>query len=447
MNVDHPAVRVLGLFAGIGGLERGVAAGLGRLGLQPRGVGLVEGEAFGAACLAAAMQRGDLAPCPIWLGDIRQFPAADLAGHVDLVCAGFPCQPASTAGKRKGRDDARWLWPAVVDVLQATRAPLVFLENVRGLLTVEHGRGFAEVLRDLARLGFDAEWTLASAQAVGAPHRRERVFILGARSLADGDGDGRGVERGPDRDGAEPAPRDDAHGRDERVGDAARLDEREPDDARGAEPRGRSRARSGGAGGLVADAGGVRSQGPVVGPDEAQPDIRHGGDVADAVRRDEHEVRAGDEPGGELAGRGRAAEPAGSGATGGGKLADAEREPRCAERGSESWGCSGARPDDGPVPLDARRWPLRWPPGPGDRAAWGAILAADPGLAPATVPDVRRVAARLPARSHGPGDVGPRTLDVRADRLRALGNAVVPAQAEEAFVHLWSRLGLGRGLT
>lgn len=192
-HVDNPPVRVLGLFSGIGGLERGVASGLRHLGLDARHVCLVEGEAFGGGCLEAAMRRGELAPCPIWLGDVREFPASEFAGAVDLVVAGFPCQPASSAGKRQGTDDERWLWPEVVRVAQESRARYIFGENVRGLLTVNGGDGFGQVLESLADVGWDAEWTVLSASAVGAPHRRERVFIFAwRRDVGDAqDADGR----------------------------------------------------------------------------------------------------------------------------------------------------------------------------------------------------------------------------------------------------------------
>lgn len=315
-------IRVLGLFAGIGGLERGVAAGLRDVGLDARVVGLVEGEAFGAACLGAAMRRGELAACPIWLGDVREFPASAFAGAVDLVCAGFPCQPASSAGKRRGTDDERWLWPEVVRVARESRARYVFCENVRGLLNVNGGEGFAQVLEGLADLGFDAEWTCVPASAVGAPHRRERVFILGRRDVADGDGSRRERERMPSPD-EQRAPRDEPHGR--------------------------------------------------------------GGDLGDAAL----------------------------------ELHDGSGSAGTRRRGE---------------PTDAGRgFPAPWPPGPAERDRWREILAADPGLAPATAePDLRRVAPKL---SEG------MDRSARVDRLRALGNAVVAEQARVAFRELWRRLG------
>ena len=93
---------------------------------------------------------------------------------VDVLCAGFPCQPASVAGKRKGTKDARWLWPAIEKLIRKTAPRVVIIENVPGLRTA----GMRDVLADLARLGFDAEWAVLSAGQLGAPHLRKRLFIV-----------------------------------------------------------------------------------------------------------------------------------------------------------------------------------------------------------------------------------------------------------------------------
>lgn len=104
-------------------------------------------------------------------GDIRE--VHDLA-PVDLVCGGFPCQPVSHAGRRKGQEDVRWLWPEFARVLGDLRPRFAVVENVPGLLS----RGMGDVLGDLAALGYDAEWDCLPAAAVGAPHLRYRVFIV-----------------------------------------------------------------------------------------------------------------------------------------------------------------------------------------------------------------------------------------------------------------------------
>jgi DNA (cytosine-5)-methyltransferase 1 len=93
---------------------------------------------------------------------------------VDVITAGYPCQPFSIAGKRKGADDERHLWPYIKDAIRQLRPRLVILENVRGHLTL----GFDRVLGDLAEIGYDARWVCLPASAAGAPHRRERIFIV-----------------------------------------------------------------------------------------------------------------------------------------------------------------------------------------------------------------------------------------------------------------------------
>ena len=93
---------------------------------------------------------------------------------IDILTAGYPCQPFSTAGLRKGVEDERHLWPYIKDIVRILRPQFVILENVRG----HFGLGFREVLADLTCLGYDAKWKLIRASEVGAPHRRERLFIL-----------------------------------------------------------------------------------------------------------------------------------------------------------------------------------------------------------------------------------------------------------------------------
>jgi len=127
------------------------------------------------------MEDEALDPAPIWCGDLADLDCAPFAGRVDLVTAGFPCQPWSVAGKREGKHDDRWIWPGIARIIREVRPGLVFLENVRGLVS---GGGLEPVLGDLAGLGFDAEWTCLRASEVGAPHRRERVFVLAYRECA-----------------------------------------------------------------------------------------------------------------------------------------------------------------------------------------------------------------------------------------------------------------------
>ena len=167
-RVADTTATVLALCAGIGGLEIGLS-----LAADVRVVCYVERDAAAAATLLARMEEAALEPAPVWCGDLEDFDAALFEG-VDIVTAGFPCQPWSLAGKRLGVDDDRWLWPDIAYVLRLVRPRIVFLENVPGLLV----RGLGFVLGDLAEMGFDAEWSVLSAAEVGAPHRRERLYVL-----------------------------------------------------------------------------------------------------------------------------------------------------------------------------------------------------------------------------------------------------------------------------
>jgi DNA (cytosine-5)-methyltransferase 1 len=93
---------------------------------------------------------------------------------VEILTAGYPCQPFSHAGKRKGSTDDRHLWPHIADAIGALRPRLVVLENVAGHLSL----GFGDVLGDLAAMGYDAKWGVVRASDAGAPHNRARVFIV-----------------------------------------------------------------------------------------------------------------------------------------------------------------------------------------------------------------------------------------------------------------------------
>lgn len=103
---------------------------------------------------------------------------------VDILCAGFPCQPVSQAGRRRGVNDERWLWDDIVDLVRGmdpSPRVLVF-ENVTGLLRANGGGAFQRVVHGLASLGFDARWSVVRASDVGAPHQRARWFCVAANS-------------------------------------------------------------------------------------------------------------------------------------------------------------------------------------------------------------------------------------------------------------------------
>ena len=170
----------LSLFSGI----EGFAIGLRLAGLNLRTVGYVEQDAWCQKVLQARIAEGTLDYAPI-IRDIRSADFRPMAGLVDIVTAGFPCQPHSIAGLRAGVDDQRNLWPDTVRVLGAVRPRYVLLENAGIHLRKGSEPAYAyTVLAELAALGYDSEWGVVSAQAAGAPHVRERWFCL---SHADGE--------------------------------------------------------------------------------------------------------------------------------------------------------------------------------------------------------------------------------------------------------------------
>jgi DNA (cytosine-5)-methyltransferase 1 len=157
----------LSLFSGIGGLD----LGLDRAGWNC--VGQVEWDDYCRSVLdrhwPEVPKHDDVRTAPDWW-TARPRPA------VRLVAGGFPCQPFSTAGLRGGTGDARWGWPWFRAVVRAVRPEYVLVENVAALL--DDADAFGWMLGDLAADGFDADWTVLSACAVGAPHVRERLFLV-----------------------------------------------------------------------------------------------------------------------------------------------------------------------------------------------------------------------------------------------------------------------------
>lgn len=106
------------------------------------------------------------------LGDLTVIDWSEVE-PVDVLTAGYPCQPFSHAGKRQGTNDVRHIWPFILDALSVLRPRLAVFENVAGHLSL----GFDRVLADLASIGFDAEWCVVRASDVGACHQRKRIFI------------------------------------------------------------------------------------------------------------------------------------------------------------------------------------------------------------------------------------------------------------------------------
>ena len=168
-------MRELHLFAGAGG---GILGGM-LLGHTP--VCAVEIDKYCRKVLAARQADGCLPEFPIY-SDIREFDGRPWRGRVDVVAGGFPCQPWSQAGKRKGADDPRHLWPEMARIVEEVRPTYVFAENVSLA-------AFEEPWRDLRGLGYRVPPALCLAAAdVGAPHLRKRWWLLAYADSQRGDG-------------------------------------------------------------------------------------------------------------------------------------------------------------------------------------------------------------------------------------------------------------------
>lgn len=163
----------LSLFTGIGGGLLGTSCLLGW-----RCVGAVENNEYCCKTLEQRIKDGVYPSFPIWQMDIREFNrriACLYRGAVDCITAGFPCQPFSLAGKRRGDQDERNMWPATIECIRLVRPRYLLLENVPGLLTHEYVR---RIYGDLAESGYTVPWDCVSAAFCGANHLRRRLWFV-----------------------------------------------------------------------------------------------------------------------------------------------------------------------------------------------------------------------------------------------------------------------------
>lgn len=188
MNVDTTQkFNHISLCTGYGGIDLGLARVLPNL----RTLAYCEIELYAIENLIDKMEKGIIAPAPIW-SNLKTFPFDKFRGCVDLLSGGFPCQPFSSAGRRDGDTDPRHLFPFIKQGIIESRPAFVLLENVRGLVSSKLQSDewtdpketpvLLHVLREMERIGYECHWGLFSARETGLPHLRQRVFILGKRT-------------------------------------------------------------------------------------------------------------------------------------------------------------------------------------------------------------------------------------------------------------------------
>lgn len=189
MNLDYEEQQLQGILtenvvthlsmcSGYEGMGRGLR------GLFPnlREIAYVEREGYACANLVAKIEEGELSEAPIFT-DVKEFPYGKFRGCVDILSAGFPCQPFSSSGIRKGTEDPRHLFPFIADGVQLCRPNWVALENVEGIISCKFGGEqdtsvLKYVMGHMEKIGYEGAFTLVSASEEGAPHQRKRVFML-----------------------------------------------------------------------------------------------------------------------------------------------------------------------------------------------------------------------------------------------------------------------------
>lgn len=409
--MDNPTVNIISVCSGIGGLDHGVRNALRLCGYVPRTIAYVEGEAFACAVLDAHMQAGDMDAAPIWTR-IESFPSGCFMGSVDMVIGGIPCQGFSVAGTRKGTKDDRWLWPDMWRIVKESGASVLFLENVPGFI---HGGGLHAVLTDLAASGWNAEWDCFSAEQVGAPHRRERFFLLAYsdefRWRVQCDKWPEQQRRTYAADASEEVADANIPQRNwgirhkDATGINRYTDSGDVENPIGERRRGRYYGATTGNGGEIQTPGSCGAMG-----DTNSGSILESGRCAEERSRDEEaDKHVGD--------------------TSGAGLERSEHGEAC--------NCNGYREKAHGSVAESSEIPV-WPPGPNDREAWERVIAMRPDLAPAVN---GKLNPKMVSWLMGlPPDYVAIPGASRVDMLRALGNAVVQATAELAMMTLMERI-------
>jgi len=406
---SHP-IRILSLCSGVAGLDLGVKLACPGV----RTVCYVELESYAASVLVARMADKTLDDAPVW-DSVFTFDGRPWRGKVDCIIGGFPCTPHSVAGKKRGREDDRNLWPQFARVVGEVSPTICFFENVPNLLNTM----FSDVCESLWGMGYHIEAGIFSAEEVGAPHLRKRLFIMAYRDGQHGQRDGRAWGwRSESTNDRKPVADSAGDGRHEGRTEPTRV-EGGPDVA----IEGCSVADS------ARDLRGASRNDGYVAPNRCSDELADSG-------RSGRKRRSGLEQ----KDKGRQTETGiGQDASRcGGTMADAS----CQHLRFEPWGFRGKSWPDSP-----------FPPRPGDASGWTrmpddakpAVRRDANGAAPTL--DMRLSAFRSWQRIHQ-GEVavdspfigGPH-MCFRGDRLRTLGNAVVPAVAALAWQTLVGKLG------
>ncbi len=182
MDNAEQSLSILSLCSGMCGLERGLERAFFRLNWpEPKAIAYVEIEAFVCWNLVKQMEQGLLVPAPVNT-NLKTINWEVFRGKVFGITGGYPCQPFSVAGKQGGTDDPRHLWPYIKEGVRTIRPVFCFFENVRNHLNI----GYEQVKADLEGLGYTVREGIYSAEETGAPHKRDRLFVLAILDNANG---------------------------------------------------------------------------------------------------------------------------------------------------------------------------------------------------------------------------------------------------------------------
>ena len=357
--------------------------GAGDLGLRlaipgARTIFHVEREAYCTATLVRSMEEGCLAQAPVWT-DAKTFNGRPWRGIVHCILATYPCQPFSCAGKQLGRKDPRHLWPHIRRIIGEAQPAMVFIENVRAHLR----NGFRQVCHDLRKLGYETRAGLFSAEEMGAPHERVRLFALAYNERY-----GRQAGFKQSLYLRRPAGGDDAGEGSGKLAHTGRAGTGRPQDAGYIE----GRRASSGAGGTSGKLGQPTGDGFARGFVLLQPG---------KSREKDSDARG---PNGKLADPGHGF---------------------VSQQGRQAGQGNGTRSTGAPLYFPPYRT--------GDWKRWEAVLVSHPWLRPALAQEETEYLLRLLADGMAPEL---EFRDGRTDRIRSVGNGVVPLTVAVAFTLL-----------